>query len=228
MSESASHAPRHAAESPRANDGAGTLRPSATLLVLVALCLAWVALMRRFNAGDIYSVLGPYACLVSAVACGLYWRALRSWFRVTPRAVIAGGAVGVGMTLLTYPVFRFAVQLEPGLEAQVRGLYIGAQSTTLARALCWVVMIILSEELLFRGAGPATLRNYMPERAAFGVSLVVYALAQAGTGSWIVMAMALGCGALWSLLRYYTGSLVAPLIAHLIWSPVVIILHPVT
>ena len=40
--------------------------------------------------------------------------------------------------------------------------------------------------------------------------------------------MALVCGAIWSILRVYTGSLVAPLVAHLIWTPAVIFLYPVT
>jgi membrane protease YdiL (CAAX protease family) len=81
---------------------------------------------------------------------------------------------------------------------------------------------------LFRGAWPSTLRHYMPAPVAFGVSLVTYALAQAGTGSWIVVALAFACGTFWTLQRYYTGSLLSPLISHLIWSQTVLLLYPVT
>jgi membrane protease YdiL (CAAX protease family) len=40
--------------------------------------------------------------------------------------------------------------------------------------------------------------------------------------------LALVCGAVWTWQRRATGSMVAPLIAHLIWSPAVILLWPVT
>jgi membrane protease YdiL (CAAX protease family) len=42
------------------------------------------------------------------------------------------------------------------------------------------------------------------------------------------MAMAGVCGSIWTLQRVYTDSLLSPLIAHLIWSPIVILLYPVT
>jgi membrane protease YdiL (CAAX protease family) len=60
------------------------------------------------------------------------------------------------------------------------------------------------------------------------VSIASYAAAQFGTGSWIVMSFALVCGTLWTLQRHLTGSLLSPLIAHVIWTPIVILLHPVT
>jgi membrane protease YdiL (CAAX protease family) len=60
------------------------------------------------------------------------------------------------------------------------------------------------------------------------LSVASYAAAQLGSGSWIVMLLAIVCGTIWTLQRHFTRSLLAPLLAHLIWTPVVILLHPVT
>ncbi|MEY4576881.1 MAG: hypothetical protein RL701_1584, partial [Pseudomonadota bacterium] len=35
-------------------------------------------------------------------------------------------------------------------------------------------------------------------------------------------------GAVWTLLKAQSGSLLAPLIAHAIWTPTLILLYPVT
>jgi membrane protease YdiL (CAAX protease family) len=206
----------------------GVLRPNARLVLLGSLIVGWFLLIQRFGEGDIYAVQGPFACVVCAASWVLYSRAIKHWLKPTWKAIWVGFAVGIGMTALTYGVFQVAVKIAPSLDGEVKALYTGARSTTLPKALAWVVALVFAEELLFRGAWPATLRNYMSARAAFTVSLITYALAQLGTGSWIVMALALCCGTLWTLQRYYTGSLLSPLIAHLIWTPTVILLYPVT
>jgi uncharacterized protein len=197
------------------------------VVLLAGMIVAWSLLMRRFGAGDIYSVIGPYASGVSATLIALRARALRAWLRPSARPIAIGVAVGVGMTLLTYPLFHLAAGLWPGLRASVHGLYAGARSTTPPTAVAWLVAIVLTEELLFRGVLPDLLQTWLAERSAYVLSWVVYGLAQYGTGSLIVVLMAVVCGAVWTLQRRYTGSLLSPLIAHLIWTPVVIVLYPV-
>jgi membrane protease YdiL (CAAX protease family) len=59
------------------------------------------------------------------------------------------------------------------------------------------------------------------------LSVASYAAAQIGTGSWILVLLALVCGTVWTLQRRWSRSLLSPLLAHLIWTPVVILLHPV-
>lgn len=216
---------------PSTEDTEATAADSRTWIhggVLAGLIVAWFGLIQRFGEGDVYSVIGPFACAVCVVSIAIDPRAVQRWLAPHTRAVLIGLLVGVTMTALTYPVFRLAVALYPGLEPQVQGLYVGARSTTLPKALAWVVAIILAEELLFRGAWPAALQRRLPKNVAFLLSLVTYALAQLGTGSWIVVAVAGVCGSIWTVQRLYTGSLLSPLISHLIWSPTVILLYPVT
>ena len=63
--------------------------------------------------------------------------------------------------------------------------------------------------------------------AGLAVSVLSYAAAQACSGSLIVGLLALCCGTLWTFERERTGSLIAPLLSHMIWTPVVILLRPV-
>jgi membrane protease YdiL (CAAX protease family) len=196
-------------------------------LALLAI-LGWFMLIQRFGEGDVYAVVGPYALIITLLLGGLRLKEMRRWFKPSARALWLGVAVGVGMTVLTYPVFQLASWAYPELDAQVQGLYTGARSTTLAKALAWVVVLDVAEEVLFRGVLAHELQGWLPERKAFMVSLTLYALAQFGTGSWIVAMLALVCGAVWTVQRIYTGTILSPLIAHLIWTPTVILLYPVT
>lgn len=197
------------------------------LVLMLGLIAGWGLIMQGFG-GNIYAIMGPYALAVGAVIVALSARDLRRWLRPTPLAIGSGLAVGVGMTLLTYPVFALARHVFPELDGAVSALYSTAHRSGVAQALPWVLAIILAEELLWRGALLRALAGRVPERVAMSLSVLSYALAQFGTGSWIVMVLAAVCGTLWTLQRHFTHSLLSPLLSHLIWTPVVILFHPVT
>lgn len=196
----------------------------------LALCGAavalWFALMGRFGPG-IYTLMGPFALAVSALVALVFRRRLAEWLRPTRRGVAVGLLVGVGMTLATYPVYALAAALYPPLRGEVAVLYGAAHGARLAEALGWVLVIIVAEELLWRGALLDALAPLVSPRPAMALSLLTYCVAQAGTGSWIVTALALVCGTLWTLQRHLTRSVLSSLIAHLIWTPTVILLLPV-
>ncbi|MFW5921140.1 MAG: CPBP family intramembrane glutamic endopeptidase, partial [Polyangiales bacterium] len=94
-------------------------------------------------------------------------------------------------------------------------------------ALPILVVVILAEELVFRGALMDLLSERMGGTATVLVASVLYLLPQLGVGSWLLMLVAFGCGLAWSALRQWTGTLVAPTVAHLIWDFVVFVLLPV-
>ena len=207
-----------------------TLR-DAGLLASVALIVVWGLLMSRFGGSDVYWVMGPYAASVLAVAPLLAKlrgpTQRRPWLAPSFRAALTGVGLGVAMTLATYPLFRLAVQLVPALEPEVEALYAAARARHVAVALAWTVLIIVAEEVLWRGLVLDLLDERMP-RLSSALSVTSYALAQLGSGSLIVLVLALVCGTVWTVQRRSTGSLLAPLLAHLIWSPTVILLAPVT
>jgi membrane protease YdiL (CAAX protease family) len=199
------------------------------LALMLGLIIAWFLLMQRFgSANDIYVVMGPFALGVAIAIAALSSNELRRWFRVTRLAVASGLLIGTGMTLATYPAFALLRSLMPELQSEVTVLYAAAHQTTVAKALPWVIAIILAEELLWRGALLYVLERRVSPALAMTLSVASYAAAQLGTGSWIVLLLALVCGTIWTLQRHFTRSLLSPLIAHLIWTPVVILLHPVT
>lgn len=210
--------------------GARGARASRRLLLsMLGLIVGWGLLMQRFgSAGNIYAVMGPFALSVVLVVAALSSRKLAIWLRPTRRALLTGVAVGVAMTLATYPVYAALRSVVPALESEVAALYTAAHQTSLAHALPWVLAIIVAEEVLWRGALLRVLERRVPPALAMAISVATYAAAQFGTGSWIVMLLALVCGTLWTLQRHLTHSLLSPLVAHLIWTPTVILFYPVT
>lgn len=196
-------------------------------LMLLGMSLVWAVLLRQFGEGQIYWIMGPYAAAISAVLMTLRSHALLRRLRPKARDVAIGIGVGVGMTLATYPAFAAARALFPELAAEVAELYRQSHDESLATALAWVVVILTAEELLWRGAWiEALTARFGPFRAG-ALSVVIYALTQLSSGSFIVCLLAFCCGAIWTAQRYYTGSLLAPLLSHLIWTPTVILLVPV-
>jgi membrane protease YdiL (CAAX protease family) len=201
------------------------------LLATVTLIAVWGALMSRFGGANVYAVMGPYAACVIAVCpvlAKLQGRVQRKWLATTAREALLGAVLGVAMTLATYPAFRLATALFPRLETRVESLYAAASTHSLAVALAWTLLIIVAEEVLWRGLVLDLLDERLPRGASSALSVLSYALAQLGSGSFIVLLLALVLGAIWTWQRRATGSIVAPLLAHLIWSPSVILLWPVT
>lgn len=195
--------------------------------VALALVAIWVTLMTRFGNTDVYSVMGPYACIVTGVCIALSPREVLASLSCNVRGVLLGLLVGAAMTALTYPAFKLAVRFMPGLEAQVAGLYQFASTTSLGKALFWVGTLVVAEEVLFRQVLPRALQLWTAERVAFALAVVIYSFAQLGSGSWIIFLLALVCGTVWAALRMYTGSITPSLIAHGIWTPTVIVFFPV-
>jgi len=207
----------------------GSAASPRVLLIMLGLTVGWGLLMQRFGStGNIYAVMGPFALSVLLVVVALSSSKLAIWLRPHRRGVLSGLAVGVAMTLATYPVYALLRSLVPEIEHHVAALYAAAHQTTLAAALPWVIAIIVAEELLWRGALLYVLERRVPPALAMTISVATYAAAQFGTGSWIVMLLALVCGTLWTLQRHFTRSLLSPLLAHLIWTPTVILFYPVT
>jgi len=199
--------------------------------VSAALAVTWGLMMRRFGGSDVYAVMGPFSLAVIGIVGILVHRrgdALWSWIALKARAAWIGLGVGVAMTLTTYALFHMAVVLVPPLDAEVEGLYALTRVERLPLALACTLLIIVAEELLWRGLMLDELERLMPRAAAQTLSVLSYGLAQLGSGSLVVFALAVVCGSIWMLERRFAGSLLAPLLSHLIWTPIVILVWPVT
>lgn len=216
-------------EAPPAREqiGARASAHARSFMALALMTVLWCAVMSQVGQREMYTIVGGYALAAAAWVGWLFRDALQGWFRVRARDLAIGAGVGVAMTVLTYPLYQLAVTLVPSLAPVVAGLYQSSHQGHWLAALVWLVVIILAEELLFRGAWLAVLSQRVGTRTALGLSVALYAGAQAFSGSLVVALLALCCGMLWTLERALTGSLLAPLISHLIWTPTTILLRPV-
>ena len=138
-----------------------------------------------------------------------------------------GVGVGAVMTAGTHGAYAIGVKLVPSLPLQVTVLYIHASTQSVLSALSWTLVILIAEEILWRGALLNVLERRVGRKGAIALSLATYTLAQAGAGSLIVALAALVCGAIWTAERVYTSSSLAPLISHTMWTLTVIHLVPV-
>jgi membrane protease YdiL (CAAX protease family) len=182
--------------------------------------------MREFGGTDVYSLLGPYAAAVVLVSSVVGRPLPGALLAPSVRAVLWGVGCGAVMIAATYPTYAAASALLPALAPIVRSLYAATETPSLLVAMAWVSVIVLAEELLWRGVGLFELERKLGLYGASFVSVSSYALAQLGTGSWVVGLVALVCGALWTIERVYTGSVLAALITHWLWTSVVIVLCP--
>lgn len=147
-----------------------------------------------------------------------------------------GLTAGALMVVGTHLAYRTIVMLAPPVAVATRELLVllnvGGFSTAV-RALL-IVLIASCEEVLFRGLLPSSAtagsrRPHWPssrELVQILASAALYALTTLALGSPLLVLCALVCGSIWGLLRVVTGSLVAPLLAHVAWDLGVLILWP--
>lgn len=200
------------------------------LLAGAALVAGWPVALSQLHRGDVYAVMGPYGLLVIAALSALAHVAHVPVLtpRHAARSAAMGLGVGVVMTVLTYVVYAGAVRRIPSLAVHVGGLYRASHAESTAVALAWTAVVVVAEELLWRGWLLVPLARRVGARGAMAISLVTYALAQAGSGSVVMLLAALVCGAIWLALRSTARSILAPLVAHAIWTFTIVHALPLT
>ncbi len=183
--------------------------------------------MSRWWVADFYVALGVLAPLL-AVACLVAGRRrLRSWFVADGRAVAFGLLGGGVQAVLTHVGYGLLASKVPALREQVVALY-ALMGTGLGpmRALPILVVAVVVEELVWRGMA---LEGAESDRGWWGyglVSVCLYTLAQAGSGSWALALTAFGCGWVWWAARRWGRSLTTPVLMHLTWSLIVLVFVP--
>ena len=182
---------------------------------------------------------------VAAVAWGLLFALGREQF--WPRAAAAGATIGVyGLVVqrrelgdlfafgppdvvlgvvsaaVLWAVFwigdRLVTRLLPSLSAEVDDLYAVREETTTSRMPLVLAVIGPAEEVFWRGL--------VQQRAGIAVALVGYALVHVWERKPILLLAALVGGAFWGALFAWTGSLVAPIVSHLLWDLAIIVWFP--
>jgi membrane protease YdiL (CAAX protease family) len=142
------------------------------------------------------------------------------------------------MVVGTHLTYRAVITFAPtvaGATRQLLTLLNVAGFSPAARALL-IVLIASCEEVLFRGLLPTSgaagsgLPHWPSRRelAQIVVFAAVYAFTTLPLGSALLLLCAFACGSLWGLMRVATGSLVVPLLAHVLWDLGVLLIWPLT
>ena len=199
----------------------------------MAVWLASFALLLRLGTWIQFAVAGV-ALAGLAVATDPDTRAL---LRPSRRSAAIGLCAGVLLTVLTHAAFALATWRTPEVRAATDWLFRLAYSDAIAlpaRALL-IMVIAGSEEVVFRG----TLLGALPARGARALQPLgrgdllrivtlsaAYALSMLTLGSALLVACAFACGVAWAGLRVATRSLIAPIVAHVVWDLGVLIMWP--
>lgn len=189
----------------------------AVLVGLVVAAVAWgllFALGRRHfwsRAAVAGATIGAYALVV-----------LRDELPDLLRPTVVDVALGVAGAAVLWAVFwigdRLVTRLLPRLSAEVDDLY-AVRGETSTRTMPLVLSVIgPAEELFWRGL--------VQSRAGIVVALAGYALVHVWERKPILLIAALVGGAFWGALFAWTGTLVAPVVSHLLWDLAIIVWFP--
>jgi membrane protease YdiL (CAAX protease family) len=192
-----------------------------------------------------FALLPPLASWTSFAIAGSALTALALVFDADTRALLhpslATMALGLGVGLLmaafTHVAFAAVAPLLPqaltATERLFALLHVGNFTPPTRAGL--IVIVATCEEVLFRGplAGPPDGSDDPPLHRPGRDDLLrvvalaaVYALATATLGSSLLVVCAFGCAIVWGLLRVATRSLVAPIVAHVVWDLFVLVVWP--
>lgn len=121
-----------------------------------------------------------------------------------------GLAVGAAWLVATHVGYRVIAALWPGFGEQVADLYRIEAGNRPKLMIGPVVVMGVAEELVFRGV--------VQDRDGIVIAVVAYAAVQIVERKWsLVLAAVLG-GTVWGLLFAWRGGLLAPVVAHVVWT----------
>jgi membrane protease YdiL (CAAX protease family) len=173
----------------------------------------------------VWGGVGGAALVVGAGFAARYPKVLRPLCHVQRLAVLQGIAAGIVMIAATYALFPIVTYLAPEIGVGTRDLYRLFNSGP-AELRLLLPLVILGEELVWRGVIQSAVTRRLGPTVGVLTTALVYAAAHAPVGAPLLTLVAGCCGIYWGLLRARTGSLIVPLIAHLMWDLVVMLWLP--
>lgn len=172
----------------------------------------------------IWGALGVSAVFLSTIVLALEGRAVMGHgrhARLWPLGIAAGLVMAAGTTAL----FRPVTTAFPALFGDVSALYAAFGDRDSVATLLLLPVIVIAEEIVWRGAVQAALARRMRWLPAAAVGAVFYAVAHSPVGSPALVLTCLAAGFCWSVLRGLTDSLPVAVLAHLVWDFAVLVIH---
>jgi len=201
------------------------------LALVLGISAGWLAVVALAPSGTAISWLAAASAL-AMVATFVTRTPLLRW---PLRSDVVALGLGVGLVTLaaTHAVAPSVLKAVPAWAEDFRELF----SYEVAGSGHWLVvdvaltcLIIIGEELIWRGLALKSLRAHVPDMAAVLLAAVLYAVSQLGFGRTLPAVAALVLGIVWGTLRVMTwqrGRLLAPLLAHATWTIGVLYVWPI-
>ncbi|WCO65443.1 type II CAAX endopeptidase family protein [Iamia majanohamensis] len=137
---------------------------------------------------------------------------------VTPAEVGLGLGVGGAWLVATHVGHAVLCRLFPSFLAQVNDLYAIRDRSRLWSTVGAVVAMGVAEEVFFRG--------FVQDRVGLVAAVAAYTAVQAVERKWALALAALLGGTVWGLLFWWSGGLVAPVVAHVLWTGMLTFVWP--
>lgn len=166
---------------------------------------------------------------------GLWWGMLAANLILVPlfllavrpplRELLSPGAGRVGWGLGFFAamygggwVVLALLRLFDGVDGQIQAIYGAAGAIPVTLALLLLPLVILAEDLVWRCCVTLPLARRFGAGPGIALAGLAFGVAHLWAGPPVLVVAAVGCGLLWSWLAVRTRSLIAPLIAHLLWD----------
>jgi membrane protease YdiL (CAAX protease family) len=195
----------------------------------LACALLWSAGAALTPLIGMWDAVGGTAIGLGIVSLALAHRSLMPLLQPSRRLLVVGAVAAGVMIAATYGLYPLVGRGFVALASQVSALYAilrAAQPFWVRGAL--LPIMIISEELVWRGVVMTALCRRFSPTAAVLIGAAVYAAAHLPAGSLLLGMIALACGLFWSALRVWTGSVIPGLLSHLAWDFLVFLFYPLT
>ncbi len=185
------------------------------LTLVVATALFGVALLTRDRFNPWLTNLSVGLISLSLCLAVLHDR-LGRLLVFSARSALMAAAIGVCLVVITHLGYELVSLHFPAMEAAVELLYLEIAPTTpsVPQTVALIILVVASEELVWRGLAFELLTGRISSIALVVVSALLYTLPQLLGGSLLLMGAGLALG----LQRMLTGRVADGMITHAIWS----------
>jgi membrane protease YdiL (CAAX protease family) len=141
-------------------------------------------------------------------------------------AMSVGVATGLGLYVAT-AIFLLIVRRWPAMDRRVAEIYDLRKGLRLGTALLLVAGVYApGEELFWRGLVQGAIGGALSPAAGAALSWLAYIVVNAASGSLAIAAGAVVAGAVWTLLAFWSGGVLASILSHAIWTGLMLAFPP--
>jgi uncharacterized protein YbjT (DUF2867 family)/membrane protease YdiL (CAAX protease family) len=174
--------------------------------------------------GDVWTSLFAAGLVLAAGALGI--GGVRDLLRPTPGRLALGVGIGLLQFAVTKAVLAGLSAAWPGWTSLARDLYAWQGPHGRLFLAATLPLVVLSEELVWRGAVTRFLADRAGWLAGVGGGALLFAAAHAVSGNPLLVAAAAICGAFWGWLAEAFDDLSVPFAAHLVWDVLLLFAWP--